>query len=95
MYHKAREALMEDACRKGLVNAIGVSNMKIHHLEKLKETANLWPAVNRVEVHPLYPQQELLEYCPTRTVGVLSKGRHCCSSLFKFGREEYWESSLE
>lgn len=64
MYHKAREALMEDACRKGLVKAIGVSNMKIQHLQKLKETAKLWPpAVNQVELHPLYPQQELLEYC--------------------------------
>jgi diketogulonate reductase-like aldo/keto reductase len=55
---------MEDACRKGLVRAIGVSNMTVHHLKKLKERATLWPpAVNQVECHPLYPQTELMEYC--------------------------------
>ena len=41
---------MEDAYRKGLTRAIGVSNMTVRHLEKLKETATLWPpAVNQVE----------------------------------------------
>jgi diketogulonate reductase-like aldo/keto reductase len=41
-----------------------VSNMTVHHLKKLKETATLWPpAVNQVEYHPLYPQTELREYC--------------------------------
>jgi diketogulonate reductase-like aldo/keto reductase len=55
---------MEDACRQGLVRAIGVSNMTVQHLKKLKERATLWPpAVNQVEFHPLYPQTELLEYC--------------------------------
>jgi diketogulonate reductase-like aldo/keto reductase len=55
---------MEDACRQGKVRAIGVSNMTIRHLETLKRTATLWPpAVNQVELHPLYPQAELLEYC--------------------------------
>ena len=54
---------MEDAYRKGLVKAIGVSNMTVQHLQTLKKTATLWPpAVNQVELHPLHPQQELLEY---------------------------------
>ena len=55
---------MEDACRQGRVRAIGVSNMTVQHLKTLKQTATLWPpAVNQVELHPLYPQTELLEYC--------------------------------
>lgn len=55
---------MEDACRQGKVRAIGVCNMTKEHLNKLKETATLWPpAVNQVECHPLHPQIELREYC--------------------------------
>jgi diketogulonate reductase-like aldo/keto reductase len=55
---------MEDALKEGKVRAIGVSNFTIQHLETLKQTATTWPpAVNQVECHPLYPQQELLEYC--------------------------------
>ncbi|GKY95859.1 hypothetical protein MPSEU_000546500 [Mayamaea pseudoterrestris] len=55
---------MEDSVRAGQVRAIGVSNMTVQHLMKLKETAELWPpAVNQVELHPLYPQTGLFEYC--------------------------------
>ena len=55
---------MEDAYRKGLVRAIGVSNMSVEQLKSLKAKATIWPpAVNQVELHPLYPQTELREYC--------------------------------
>ena len=55
---------MEDAHRNGKARAIGVSNMTVQHLKALKERASIWPpAVNQVEMHPLYPQTELLEYC--------------------------------
>ena len=55
---------MEDSYRQGLVRAIGVSNMSVEQLKTLKKTATLWPpVVNQVELHPLYPQTELLEYC--------------------------------
>eukprot|EP00967_Tisochrysis_lutea_P145258 scaffold272587_cov30-Tisochrysis_lutea.AAC.3 len=46
------------------VRAIGVSNFAVPHLEALKATASIWPpAVNQVELHPLYPQHELRAYC--------------------------------
>ena len=55
---------MEDAYRQGKVRAIGVSNMTVEHLKALKQTATIWPpTVNQVELHPLRPQTELLEYC--------------------------------
>lgn len=55
---------MEDSLRQGKVRAIGVSNFTVRQLETLKKTATIWPpAVNQVECHPLYPQDELLEYC--------------------------------
>jgi aldehyde reductase len=55
---------MEDSVKAGKVKAIGVSNFSIAHLERLKNTATIWPpAVNQIECHPLYPQTELVEYC--------------------------------
>lgn len=41
-----------------------VSNFTVAHLETLKQTATIWPpSVNQVEMHPLYPQAGLREYC--------------------------------
>ena len=55
---------MESAVREGKVKAIGVSNFSIAHLERLKQTATIWPpAVNQIECHPLYRQTDLLDYC--------------------------------
>jgi len=55
---------MEDAVKSGKVKAIGVCNFSIQHLERLKETATIWPpAVNQIECHPLFPQKELVDYC--------------------------------
>lgn len=55
---------MEDALKEGKVKAIGVSNFTIRHLETLKKTAKIWPpAVNQVECHPLYPNNDLRAYC--------------------------------
>jgi len=55
---------MEDALKQGKVKSIGVSNFTIRQLENLKKTAKIWPpAVNQVESHPLYPNNELREYC--------------------------------
>jgi diketogulonate reductase-like aldo/keto reductase len=62
---------MEDSVRNGKCRAIGVSNFSAEHLKTLKKTATLWPpAVNQVEVHPLYPQTELLEYCKAEGIVV-------------------------
>lgn len=55
---------MEEAHRRGLARAIGVSNFTVAHLEALKRTATIWPpAVNQVECHPHYQQEELRAYC--------------------------------
>jgi diketogulonate reductase-like aldo/keto reductase len=55
---------MEDAYKSGKVKAIGVCNFTIQHLERLKQTATIWPpAVNQIECHPIFPQTELVEYC--------------------------------
>ncbi len=55
---------------EGLVRAVGVSNFKEHHLDKLKEISDLTPAVNQVEIHPKLTQKQLLEDCKKRKIQI-------------------------
>ncbi|MFE1751512.1 aldo/keto reductase [Streptomyces anandii] len=52
---KAMIKLRED----GLVRSIGVSNFTREHIERLEKETGVLPAVNQVEMHPLFPQREL------------------------------------
>lgn len=56
-------AEMEKAQQQGLVRSIGVSNFGPKRLAELMEKAQITPAVNQVESHPLLQQNELLEFC--------------------------------
>ncbi|GFG42694.1 aldo/keto reductase [Streptococcus canis] len=54
---------MEEAVEAGLIKTIGVSNFMVHHLEALKETAIIDPAVNQIRLAPGCYQQEVVDYC--------------------------------
>ncbi|CAG9781944.1 unnamed protein product [Diatraea saccharalis] len=48
----------------GLVNTIGVSNFTIRHLKDIMNSNHgVIPAVNQVEWHPYYHQNDLLKFC--------------------------------
>jgi diketogulonate reductase-like aldo/keto reductase len=51
----AAEQLLKD----GRVRAIGVSNFTGQHLQDLLATTDIVPAVNQIELHPLFPQSEM------------------------------------
>jgi diketogulonate reductase-like aldo/keto reductase len=53
--YRAAEKLLDD----GLVRAIGVSNFTATQLENLMTRTKVVPAVNQVELHPLFNQHEL------------------------------------
>ena len=55
---RAFERLLSD----GRVLSIGVSNFEIEHLKRLLAEADVTPAVNQVELHPEFPQEELREF---------------------------------
>ena len=61
---------MEQLYKDGLVKNIGVCNFKIHHLEELKKTAEVMPFINQVELHPGFPQKELIDYCEKERIVV-------------------------
>ncbi len=56
----------------GKVKAIGVCNFKIGHLEALKETAEIIPMINQVEVNPVNNKGKLLEYCNKNNIKLMA-----------------------
>jgi len=48
---------------QGRVRAIGISNFLEHHIEDLKQSAEILPMVNQMEFHPYLVQQSLIDYC--------------------------------
>jgi diketogulonate reductase-like aldo/keto reductase len=54
---------MESCVDAGLTKSIGVSNWSIKKLEELVALARIPLAVNQVELHPIWRQEKLLEYC--------------------------------
>ena len=52
---------MEDAYKEGKLKAIGVSNFYPNILANFCETVNVIPAVNQIETHPWYVQEQALD----------------------------------
>lgn len=63
---------MEEIYDKGLARAIGVCNFKEHHFEKLMKVARIKPMVCQVESHPLFPQNDILQYCINNNIQMMA-----------------------
>jgi 2,5-diketo-D-gluconate reductase A len=48
--------------RDGRARSIGVSNFQVEHLEKLAQETPVVPAVNQIEVHPYFTNEEVRAY---------------------------------
>jgi 2,5-diketo-D-gluconate reductase A len=57
-YVEAWRALV-DLQKEGLVRSIGVSNFTEAHLTRIIEATGVTPAVNQVELHPRFPQEQM------------------------------------
>lgn len=53
---------LERVYGEGRARSIGVSNFEDHHLQRLFEETEIVPAVNQIEVHPYFAQNELLSF---------------------------------
>jgi diketogulonate reductase-like aldo/keto reductase len=58
LYPEAWRALV-DLQREGLVRSVGVSNFTEQHLHRVIDETGVTPAVNQIELHPYFPQQEM------------------------------------
>ncbi|GMI65855.1 Aldo-keto reductase family 4 member C8 [Hibiscus trionum] len=61
---RAMEALYDS----GKAKAIGVSNFSTKKLRDLLEVARITPAVNQVELHPVWQQPKLHEFCHSKGI---------------------------
>ena len=65
---------MEELYEGKAVRAIGVCNFMPHHLDQLTSLANVPPAINQVEHHPLLQQPDLLAACDAHDIRVTAWG---------------------
>ena len=56
--------------KEGYCRCLGVANCHKHHLEALMTVADITPAINQFEVHPLFTQKELINYCWSKGIQV-------------------------
>ncbi|NLC98070.1 MAG: aldo/keto reductase [Actinomycetales bacterium] len=66
-YVEAWQGLI-DARDKGLVTHIGVSNFNADHIERLWKETSVLPEVNQIEIHPYFPQHEIVEFHRERDI---------------------------
>lgn len=59
-YPEAWQALV-DLRQQGLVRSIGVSNFTEAHLQRIMDESGVTPAVNQIELHPRFPQDNMRE----------------------------------
>jgi diketogulonate reductase-like aldo/keto reductase len=58
LYAQAWQALV-DLQAQGLVRSIGVSNFTAEHLDRIIAETGVTPAVNQIELHPAFPQEQM------------------------------------
>lgn len=61
---------MESLYHEGKIKAIGVCNFTAQQLEALMKETSVVPAVNQIEYHPYFQQNELQAYCESKGIKV-------------------------
>ena len=61
---------MEKLYDEGLVKNLGFANCHQHHIEDILRICKVKPVVNQVEVHPLFTQKPLIEFCKNQGIQV-------------------------
>lgn len=61
---------LEELYQDGRIRAIGVSNFLPHHLENLMKTAEIVPAVDQLELHPGYLQEDAVRFAREQGIAI-------------------------
>lgn len=61
---------LEHVYKEGRVRAIGVCNFKIGHLETLLRECEIVPAIDQIELHPTFTQEETRQYAKEHGIQV-------------------------
>lgn len=62
--------VMEKMLKKGYCTTLGVANCHQHHLEAIIDAGMIVPAINQVEITPLFTQKTLITYCQKKGIAV-------------------------
>lgn len=71
---------LEKLYHEGKIKQIGVSNYEIHHLEEMKEYAEVMPSTNQFEIHPFFKQKSLRQYCRENNIIITAYSPLGCSN---------------
>jgi diketogulonate reductase-like aldo/keto reductase len=63
---------MEELYLKGKCDAIGVCNFDLGYMKELLSFCKVKPTINQFERHPLFQQQELVDFCHENGVAVMA-----------------------
>lgn len=70
-----------EACkRKGVVRALGLSNMSLNQLLTVIKDATILPSFFFTEISPFKQQRELLDYCQVASIVVIN-AEPCCKGI--------------
>lgn len=61
---------MECLYKEGYVKVLGVANCHQHHLRSLLDNCEIVPAIDQIEIHPLFTQKPLVEFCHQHDIAV-------------------------
>ncbi|XP_077236225.1 non-functional NADPH-dependent codeinone reductase 2-like [Tasmannia lanceolata] len=70
MDYKSTWEAMEECVKLGLTKSIGVSNFSCKKLSELLENAMIPPAVNQVEMNPVWNQKKLRDFCKEKGIHI-------------------------
>ncbi|WCJ21724.1 NAD(P)-linked oxidoreductase superfamily protein [Euphorbia peplus] len=59
---------MEECYKQGLTKSIGVSNFSCKKLSEIIAIAEIPPAVNQVEINPIWQQKKQMEFCKSNGI---------------------------
>ena len=76
--HEDTWKIMEEFVDQGLVRSIGISNFNIKQTERLLKCGRIKPALNQVEVNPVFQNTKLVDFCQKN--GVQVTGYSCFGS---------------
>ena len=92
--------VLEEFYDQGMARAIGVSNFLGHHIDQIRETAQIRPMVNQIESHPFFPNDELHRYdrdngIVTEAWAPLGRGRAASNPILADIGEKYGKSAAQ
>jgi len=84
---------------EGKIRSIGVSNFGVQHLKWLKQ-AGFIPSVNQIELHPWWPNEDIVDYCRTNNIAImgyspLGKGHFLNDSYLKKLSQQYGKTPAQ